>query len=103
MRARFGSEGDSVEAQVTGRVGGQRRSPVRPAPAAVVGFVYLLPFEGIFSAVVKGSERWLPGQVLSAVSEGGTGSVTFSHALAMATAYTVIAAAALFAQRDVTA
>ena len=77
-----------------------------PAPAAVVGFVYLLPFEGIFSAVVKGSERWLPGQVLSAVSEGGTGSVTFSHALATATAYTVIAAAAgavLFAQRDVTA
>ena len=77
-----------------------------PAPAAVVGFVYLLPFEGIFSAVVKGSDRWLPGQVLSAISEGGTASVTFSHALVTATVYTVIAAALgmiLFSKRDVTA
>ena len=77
-----------------------------PAPAAVVGFVYLLPFEGIFSAVVKGSERWLPGQVLSAISEGGTASVTFSHALVTATVYAVIAAALgtlLFTKRDVTA
>jgi hypothetical protein len=77
-----------------------------PAPAAVVGFVYLLPFEGIFSAVVKGADRWLPGQVLSAISEGGTGNVTFAHALVTATAYTVIAAALgaiLFAKRDVTA
>jgi hypothetical protein len=72
----------------------------------VVGFVYLLPFEGIFSAVVKGADRWLPGQVLSAISEGGTGNVTFAHALVTATAYTVIAAALgaiLFAKRDVTA
>jgi ABC-type transport system involved in multi-copper enzyme maturation permease subunit len=77
-----------------------------PAPAAVVGFVYLLPFEGIFSAVVKGSDRWLPGQVLSAISEGGTANLTFSRGLVTATAYTVIAAglgALLFAKRDVTA
>ena len=77
-----------------------------PAPAAVVGFVYLLPFEGIFSAVVKGSDRWLPGQVLSAVSEGGTSSVTFSHALVTASVYTLIAAGLgviLFTKRDVTA
>jgi len=76
------------------------------APAVVVGFVYLLPFEGIFSAVVKGSDRWLPGQVLSAISEGGTANVTFSHALLTATVYTVIAAALgtlLFTKRDVTA
>jgi ABC-type transport system involved in multi-copper enzyme maturation permease subunit len=77
-----------------------------PAPAAVVGFVYLLPFEGIFSAVVKGSDRWLPGQVLSAISEGGTANLTFSRGLVTATAYTVIAAALgalLFSKRDVTA
>jgi hypothetical protein len=56
--------------------------------------------------VVKGSDRWLPGQVLSAISEGGTASVTFSHALVTATVYTVIAAALgtiLFSKRDVTA
>jgi ABC-type transport system involved in multi-copper enzyme maturation permease subunit len=77
-----------------------------PAPAAVVGFVYLLPFEGIFSAVVKGADRWLPGQVLSAISEGGTSTVTFSHAMMTATAYAVVAAVAgvlLFTKRDVTA
>ena len=56
--------------------------------------------------MVKGSERWLPGQVLSAISEGGTAGVTFSHALVTATVYTVIAAAlgtVLFTARDVTA
>ena len=77
-----------------------------PAPAAVVGFVYLLPFEGIFSAVVKNSDRWLPGQLLSAISEGGTSTVTFSHAMVTATFYTVIAAALaiiVFTKRDVTA
>jgi ABC-type transport system involved in multi-copper enzyme maturation permease subunit len=77
-----------------------------PAPAAVVGFVYLLPFEGIFSAVVKGSERWLPGQLLSVISEGGTSTVTFSHALVTATVYTVIAVGLgtlVFTRRDVTA
>ena len=52
------------------------------------------------------ADRWLPGQLLSAVSEGGTANVTFSHALVTATAYTVIAVAAcaaLFTKRDVTA
>jgi ABC-type transport system involved in multi-copper enzyme maturation permease subunit len=76
------------------------------APAVVVGFVYLLPVEGILSGVVKNSDRWLPGQLLSAISEGGTASVTFSHAMVTATLYTVIAAALaiiLFTKRDVTA
>jgi hypothetical protein len=44
--------------------------------------------------------------VLSAISEGGTATVGFGHALVTATAYAVIAAAAgtaLFAKRDVTA
>jgi hypothetical protein len=77
-----------------------------PAPAAVVGFVYLLPVEGILSTVVKNSDRWLPGQVLSVISEGGTATVTFSHAMVTATVYTVIAAVlgiVLFTKRDVTA
>ena len=77
-----------------------------PAPAAVVGFVYLLPLEAILSNVVKGSDRWLPGQLLSAISEGGTSTVAFSHAMVTATLYTLAAAAigmVLFTRRDVTA
>src|SRR5439155_843668 len=43
-----------------------------PAPAAVVGFVYLLPFENIFSSVMNASDRWLPGRVLYSVYKGDT-------------------------------
>ncbi len=77
-----------------------------PAPAVVVGFVYLLPVEGILSAVVRGADRWLPGQLLAAISSGGAGDVAFSHALMVASGYVVLASligAALFLREDVTA
>ena len=77
-----------------------------PASAVVVGFVYLLPVEGILGAVVRNADRWLPGLQMAAISSGGTGNVTFSHALVVGAAYAALAAVAgmmLFARRDITA
>ena len=78
-----------------------------PAPAVIVGFVYLLPFESIFGAVVKGADRWLPGQLLSVVAQGSNASgVTFGRALLTSAVYALVAAGlapAIFSKRDVTA
>lgn len=77
-----------------------------PAPAVVVGFVYLIPLEGLAGSVIKGSDHWLPGQLLATVSQGGSGGVAYSHALLVASIYVVIAiliAGTLFTRRDVTA
>lgn len=77
-----------------------------PAPAVIVGFVYLLPIEGLLSAVVKGASRWLPGQLLATVSQGGSPGVAYHSALVTVTIYTLVAAliaGVIFTRRDVTA
>ena len=74
--------------------------------AVIVGFVYLLPFENIFAAVVNHSDRWLPGQLLTSVAQGGNSSARYSDALITVAVYLVIAAAAavvVFGRTDVTA
>lgn len=77
-----------------------------PGAAIAVGLAYILPFELILSATVSGSDKWLPGQLLSAISAGGTTDVSLHTAILRALFYLVVlggAAAALFARRDVTA
>ncbi|HXY44402.1 MAG TPA: ABC transporter permease [Acidimicrobiales bacterium] len=77
-----------------------------PGAAIAVGLVYILPFELILSATVNGSDRWLPGQLLSAVSAGGTSDISLHTAIIRAMAYMVVLAggtAVLFVRRDVTA
>jgi ABC-type transport system involved in multi-copper enzyme maturation permease subunit len=74
--------------------------------AVIVGFAYLLPAEGIIGVVLHGSEPWLPGQLLVAVAQGGTTSVTFGVAALRSLVYLAVGAAAAmvwFAKRDVTA
>lgn len=74
--------------------------------AVIVGFAYLLPFESILSLVLKGSERWLPGELLGAIAQGGTSSVGYGAALVTIVIYLMVgvaAATALFVHRDVTA
>lgn len=77
-----------------------------PAPAAIVGFIYLIPVELLLSGVVNHADRWLPGQLLTAVAQGAPGDATFTHALVVSAAYAAAAVAiswTLFAKRDVTA
>jgi ABC-2 type transport system permease protein len=77
-----------------------------PTPTVAIGVVWLLPFETILQGTVKGSVKWLPGQLLSAVAQGGTANVGFGRALFSAAAVvSVIWLAALlrFRAADITA
>jgi ABC-2 type transport system permease protein len=78
-----------------------------PAAAIGVGVAYVLPVEQILlSGAVDGAERWLPGQLLDALADGGTEMVGYDRAAAILALYltaTAIACALLFKRRDVTA
>src|SRR5207248_11138620 len=77
-----------------------------PVAAVVVGLAYILPLENIFAAVISGSDHWLPGQLLTAVSRGGDGSLHYAGSLTKIAIYlaaALLAAIALFTRRDVTA
>ncbi|MGO9752332.1 MAG: ABC transporter permease subunit [Solirubrobacteraceae bacterium] len=75
-----------------------------PAVAITLGIAYALPGEAIIvNALWTNGDRWLPGQLLSAVAHGGTSSTTYSRALLLILIYAVIAAAGtlyLFQRRD---
>lgn len=74
-----------------------------PAIAITVGVAYILPGEAIIAAIWDNGDRWLPGQLLSAVAHGGTSSTSYSRALALLALYTVVVAAGtllLFQRRD---
>ncbi len=74
-----------------------------PAIAITVGVAYILPGEAIIAAIWDNGDRWLPGQLLSAVAHGGTSSTSYSRALALLALYTVVVAAGtllLFLRRD---
>jgi ABC-2 type transport system permease protein len=76
-----------------------------PAVAITVGIAYALPGEAIIQgALWTNGNRWLPGQLLSAVAHGGTDATTYGRALLIVLIYAVIAAAGtlvLFQRRDV--
>lgn len=70
------------------------------------GLALLLPVETILSSAIPSTERWLPGQLLSALAEGGTAQAPFGPALLTVSAYLCVGAAAtmlVFIRRDVTA
>jgi ABC-2 type transport system permease protein len=75
-----------------------------PALAITLGVVYALPGDAIISRLWDGGNQWLPGQLLSALANGGTTSVSYSRALVTLIAYAVIAAVGtllVFRRRDV--
>jgi ABC-2 type transport system permease protein len=76
-----------------------------PAIAIALGVAYALPGEAIINAIWSNGDRWLPGQLLSALAHGGTSSASYSHALVTLTIYAVVVGAGtllLFRVRDVT-
>jgi ABC-type transport system involved in multi-copper enzyme maturation permease subunit len=75
-----------------------------PAVAIALGVAYALPGDAIISRLWDNGDQWLPGQLLSALANGGTNSVSYSHALVTLIAYAVVAAVGtllLFRRRDV--
>jgi ABC-type transport system involved in multi-copper enzyme maturation permease subunit len=75
-----------------------------PGLAIGIGVAYFLPGEAIIvNAIWTNGQSWLPGQLLFAVSHGGSGPTSYSHALLFVAIYAVVVAAgtlALFQRRD---
>ncbi len=70
------------------------------------GLAWLLPVERILQNSWSGASHWLPGLVLGVVGSGGTATVAYHGAVAVAIAYAaaaVLAGTVSFARRDVTA
>ncbi|MGD1012198.1 MAG: ABC transporter permease [Acidimicrobiales bacterium] len=74
--------------------------------AIAAGLAVLLPIETIITDAVAGAARWLPAQLLEAISQGGTATAPFGPALATMSVYLAAAVAitmVVFVRRDVTA
>ena len=75
-----------------------------PAAAVGVGLAWALPGELLVTAAWADGARWLPGQLLDALAQGGTAAVTYGWAGLLLALYAVVAMVAgttLFARRDV--
>jgi hypothetical protein len=74
--------------------------------AVIVGFAYLLPLEQLIERIFPGSKRWLPGQQLTYIGQGGAPASSFSRSLLIGAVYLAVAGAFAvysFTRRDVTA
>lgn len=75
-----------------------------PAAAVGVGLAWALPGELLVTAAWADGARWLPGQLLDALAQGGTAAVTYGWAgllLALYAVVATVAGTALFTRRDV--
>jgi ABC-2 type transport system permease protein len=75
-----------------------------PAAAVGVGLAWELPGELLVTAAWADGARWLPGQLLDTLAQGGTAAVTYGWAGLLLALYGVVAMVAgttLFARRDV--
>jgi ABC-2 type transport system permease protein len=75
-----------------------------PAAAVGVGLAWALPGELLVTAAWADGARWLPGQLLDALAQGGTTAVTYGSAgllLALYAVVAMVAGTALFTRRDV--
>ncbi len=74
--------------------------------AVIVGFAYLVPVENVITRILPATGRWLPGQLLVAVGQGGNSSTSMGRALIISALYLIVLSAACvatFKRRDVTA
>jgi ABC-2 type transport system permease protein len=82
-------------------VGVLLRSPGVAIGAAVA---YVIPVEAIIvGAIWSNGDRWLPGQLLSALAHGGTTDSSYHHTLITLAVYMVVVALgtmAVFRRRD---
>jgi ABC-type transport system involved in multi-copper enzyme maturation permease subunit len=77
-----------------------------PIVTIVVGIVFLLIVEQILAGLVTETAKWLPGQTLSAVAQGGTSTVGYTGALGVSLVYVIVAMAVgtlVFCRRDISA
>jgi ABC-2 type transport system permease protein len=73
-------------------------------PRSVPGWPARSPFELLVNSAWDDSARWLPGQLLQTLAEGGAATVTYARAALLLAAYGALAmtvGTTLFARRDV--
>lgn len=91
---------------VWGVIGLSVATVTRSLTIAIAGGIgYLLVFERLLGLVADEATTYLPGSVLSAVAAGGTASLSYGAAVALAAAYAtgaLLLAALVFTRRDVT-
>lgn len=101
------SAGDTALAMIGyGLLGAALAVLVRSPVAAIgAGVAWLLPVESILSGAISSADRWLPGQLLGTLAEGGGSDVSFTQVLLVLGLYTAALAlvcARCFQARDVT-
>ena len=81
-----------------------RQRASRGQEATSVGVAYALPGEAIIvGALWDGGHKWLPGQLLDAIANGGNGNSSYGRALLIIALYAALVSAGtlyLFRRRD---
>ena len=76
-----------------------------PISSLAIGLIWFVIVENIIGGLITSTVKWLPGQNLNLISDGGGSSaVSYSHALLFGALYLALfggAAATLFKRRDV--
>ena len=75
-----------------------------PISAISIGVLWLLIIENLLGAVKPTFLKWMPGNQLTTIAQGGSSTVSYSHALTLGSLYVFIGAiiaTALFTRRDV--
>jgi ABC-type transport system involved in multi-copper enzyme maturation permease subunit len=75
-----------------------------PISAISIGVLWLLIIENLLGAVKPTFLKWMPGNQLATIAQGGSSSVSYSHALTLGSLYVFIGAiiaTVLFTRRDV--
>lgn len=75
-----------------------------PISAISIALVWILILENLIGAVKPATLDWMPGTQLAVIAEGGTPSISYSHALTLGTFYVLLALVVsswVFTKRDV--
>jgi ABC-2 type transport system permease protein len=75
-----------------------------PISAISIGVLWILIIENLLGAVKPVFLKWMPGNQLTTIAQGGSPDNSYSHALTLGTSYVLIGAivaAVLFTRRDV--
>jgi ABC-type transport system involved in multi-copper enzyme maturation permease subunit len=75
-----------------------------PISAISIGVLWILIIENLLGAVKPVFLKWMPGNQLSTIAQGGSPDISYSHALTLGTAYVLLGAVIatiLFSRRDV--
>ena len=75
-----------------------------PISAISIGVLWMLIIENLIGAVKPVTLKWMPGNQLQTIAQGGSTEVSYSHALTLGSIYVLVGAVVavvLFSRRDV--